>query len=292
MKTAHLLLGALMSVCKLQAGPSVDWISDSYDSFNVVLSGTGLGWSGTITSPSGLWQLSSANLIYYPVSEQNSSKVSIENVGTATFLGALLSQFPKPDPTAFPPFNTASIGTYGGYQDYFNPSAPISDENPLVSGYLAGLGWAGTSAISITSMPNVNNTSSWTWTAMYSACGNNLETPEPNTISFGVQAAIIGMAYRFRKSLKHDGPFSNAVKNVLFRRQIPVVVRSRASQFGCRAQAEAAHRDARGGFLPQPANSGPADRRNAQSEAHGSHGRQTMTACPKRHEVPESTMQL
>jgi hypothetical protein len=208
MKMTCLLLGTLMAAYKLQAGPSADWISDSCGSFNVVLSGTGPGWSGTITSPSGLWQLSSANLIYYPVSEQNSSKVSLENVGAATFLGSLLPQFPKPDPTAFPPFNAASIGTYGGYQDYFNPSAPISDENPLVYGYLSGLGWGGTSTISITSMPNVNDTSSWAWTACYSACGENLEAPEPNTISFGVLAAIFWTAFRFRQSPKRNNLFS------------------------------------------------------------------------------------
>ena len=212
MKMTCLLLGALMAACKLQAGPSVDWISDSYGSFNVVLSGTGPGWSGTITSPSGLWQLSSANLIYYPVSEQNSSKVSIENAGAATFLGSLLPQFPEPDPAAFPPFNTASIGTYGGYQDYFNPSAPIGDENPLIYGYLAGLGWGGMSAILVTSMPNVNNPSGWTWTAEYSACGNNLEAPEPNTISLGALAVMLGMAYGFRKSLKRNRSITSSLE--------------------------------------------------------------------------------
>jgi hypothetical protein len=221
MKMTCLLLGAFMSVCKLQAGPSVDWISDSCGSFNVVLSGTGPGWSGTITSPSGLWQLSSANIIYYPVSEQNSSKVSIENVGAATFLGALSPQFSKPDPAAFPPYNTASIGTYGGYQDYFNPSAPIKDENPLVYGYLTGMDWGGTSTISITSMPNVNDISSWAWTASYSACGESLEAPEPNTLSIGALAAIFGMAYGFRNSLKRDKPFSNTVNRTSKSYEVP-----------------------------------------------------------------------
>jgi hypothetical protein len=227
-----------MTACKLQADPSVDWISDSCGSFDVVLSGTGPGWSGTITSPSGLWQLSSANIIYYPITEQNAPKVAIDNAGAATFLGSLLPQFPMPDPTAFPPFNTVSIGTYGGYQDYFNPSAPISDENPLVYGYLAGLEWDGMSTISITSMPNVNDPSSWAWTASYSAFGENLEAPEPNTISFGALAVMFGMAFGFGKSLKRDGLFSNAVKNALFRKQIPVVVTATANQFGCRVQPE------------------------------------------------------
>jgi hypothetical protein len=240
MKITHLFLGALMLVCKLQAGPSVDWISDSYGSFNVVLSGVGPGWSGTIMSPSGLWQLSSANIIYYPVSEANASKVFIDNAGAATFLGSLSSQFTEPDPTAFPPFNTVSIGTYGGYQDYFYPTAPIKDGNPLVYGYLSGLDWSGMSIFSITSMANVNDPSSWAWTASYSACGENLEAPEPNTISFGALAVMFGMAFGFCKSLKRDGLFSNAVKNVLFRKQILVVVTTTASQFGCQVQPESA----------------------------------------------------
>ena len=208
MKITHLLLGALIAASKLQAGPSADWISDSNGSFDVILSGTGPGWSGTIVSPSGLWQLSSANIIYYPVSEQNLSEVSIDNVGAATFLGSLSSQFPMPQTSAPAPFNTASIGTYGGYQDYFNPSAPIKDGNPLVYGYLAGLDWSGMSTFSITSMPNVNDTSSWAWTASYSACGQSLEAPEPGTISIGGLAALFAMACRFRKSVKRDGLFS------------------------------------------------------------------------------------
>ena len=240
MKVTHLLLGALMSVCKLQAGPSVDWISDTYGSFNVVLSGIGPGWSGTITSPSGLWQLSSANVIYYPVPEQNTSKVFIDNVGAATFLGSLSPQFTGPDPSTPVPFNTVSIGTYGGYQGYFYPAAPIKDGNPLIYGYLSGLDWSGMSIFSITSMPNVNDPSSWAWTASYSAGGENLEAPEPNTISFGTLAIIFGMAFGFCKSLKRDGLFSNAVKNVLFRKQILVVVTTTASQFGCQVQPESA----------------------------------------------------
>jgi hypothetical protein len=238
MKINCLLLGALMAACKLQAGPSIDWISDSSSSFDVVLTGTGPGWSGTITSPSGLWQLSSANIIYYPTTGQNGSKIMIDNVGTATFLGSLSPQFAEPVPSSLPPFNTVSLGTYGGYQDFFNPTAPIKDGNPLVYGFLTGLDWDGASTISVNSMPNVNNASGWAWTASYSACGENLAAPEPNTISFGALAVIFGMAYGFRDRLKRDKLFCHEVRNVLFGKPIPVVVRTTASQFGCRIQPE------------------------------------------------------
>jgi hypothetical protein len=202
MKTTWILLGALVTACKLQAGPSIVWISDSYNSFDVMLSGTGLGWSGTVTSPSGLWQLSSANIIEYPAPGQNASLVSIENVGVATFLGSLSPQFPQPDPSALAPFNAVSLGTYGGYEDYFSPVAPIDDRNSLVYGYLAGLDWSGMSTITVTLIPNTINVSSWQWIATYSASGESLEAPEPNTISIAALAIIFGMAALFCKKLK------------------------------------------------------------------------------------------
>ena len=197
-----------MTVCKLQAAnPSVNWISDSSGSFDVILTGTGPGWSGTIKSPSGLWQLQSANLIGCPV--QISSLVFVENVGHATFLGELPPEVPAPSPSAIVPFNTPSIGTYGGYMDYFSPVVPIKDENDLAYGYLNDLSdfgpyqdWSGLSTISITSIPNPNDPSTWTWMASYSACGENLEAPEPNAISFAVVAAIFGIARVFCKSPK------------------------------------------------------------------------------------------
>jgi hypothetical protein len=212
MKIACVLLGALMATCKLQAGPSVDWISDSSSSFDVVLTGTGPGWSGTVTSPSGLWQLSSADIIDYPASGQNSSEVFIDNSGVATYLGALSPQFPAPDPAAFAPFNTVSIGTYGGYQDYFNPLAPINDGNSLIYGYLAGLDWSGMSTITVTSMPSLNSTSGWDWSANYSACGGSLAAPEPSPISLAALAGVIIIASSFREKLKRDRTLSGAVK--------------------------------------------------------------------------------
>lgn len=212
-----------MAACKLQAGLSVNWISDSSSSFDVILTGTGPGWSGTITSPSGLWQLYSANIIDYPASGQNTPQVFIDNVGVATFLGSLSPQFPTPDSSALVPFNAASIATFGGYQDYFNPVTPINDGNPLVDGYLAALHWGGMSTISVTSLPNLINESTWTWTANYSACGLSLEAPEPNTLSFGVLAITFGMAYRFRKSLKCDRLLSSRRNSIRFGRQFPVI---------------------------------------------------------------------
>ena len=203
-----------MTVCKLQAAdPAVNWISDSYGSFDVVLTGTGPGWSGTVTSPSGLWQLFSANVINLQCPSPASSLVFVENVGNATFLGQLPPQVPAPNPSAMAPFNTPSIGTYGGYMDQFSPAAPINDENSLVYGYLNDLSdfgpyqdWSGMSTISITSIPNPDDPSTWIWMASYAACGENLEAPEPSTISFAALAAIFGILRVFCKGRKSVTP--------------------------------------------------------------------------------------
>ena len=98
MKRIYAFLGTLITVCKLQADPSIDWISDSYSAFDVILGGSGPGWTGTITSPSGLWQLSSENVIEYPYALFPGGPVwvHIQNFGLATFLGQLPPQLPPP----------------------------------------------------------------------------------------------------------------------------------------------------------------------------------------------------
>jgi hypothetical protein len=115
-------------------------------------------------------------------------------------------QMPAPDPFATAPFNTVSIGTYGGYMDSFSPNALITDENNLAYGFLHDLSdcgpylnWSGMSSISITSMPNPDDISTWTWMAKYAASGENLEAPEPNTISIAGLAAVFGITRLFCK---------------------------------------------------------------------------------------------
>jgi len=186
-----------MTVCGLQANPSVQWVSDSFNSFDVILSGTGPGWTGTVTSPSGLWELTSGNIIQYP--SIVSGSVMIDNYGYATFLGQLPSDYPAPNQ-----FNSSvSIGTFGGYNQFFDPAGSITDGNPLDYGYLINANWWGDSTISVTSMPTLSDMSTWEWAAEYKASGGNLEVvpvPEPTTISLSALAAILGIASRFRKN--------------------------------------------------------------------------------------------
>ncbi len=199
------MLLPLAMACSLHAGPApfVQWIADSTSAFDVVLTGTGAGWSGTLMSPSGDWKLQSANIIAYTCANPSSPQVAVDNSGNATFEGALSPQLPAPNPSANAPFNAATIGTYGGYLDHFNPVAPISDKNGLVYGYLSDLSdfgpyldWSGLSTISITSMPDPNDPSTWTWMAQYTACGQNLAAPEPNALSIIALAGVLVICKR------------------------------------------------------------------------------------------------
>jgi len=199
-----------MAAGPLRADPTIDWISDSYSSFDVILMGTGLGWSGIITSPSDLWQLDSANIIQYPFpgGDPNQPPVMLDNYGHATFLGQLPPQFPPPGSNTVT--QTAAVGTFGGYQQFFQPVAPINDGNPLNYGYLCELSsfgpyenWSGSSTFSVTSIPDTNDVSTWTWMAEYSASGESLQitsTPEPDTLALGAVAILLGILSGTRRA--------------------------------------------------------------------------------------------
>ena len=206
MRRILLCLALSLSAGALHAEPEFTWNGDSSTNFDLVISGTGEGYSGTVTSPSGLWQLQTANEIVFPSAE--SGKVGVGNEGTATYLGSLGPQIPPPNSSSSPPFNTLCVGTPGGYMDYFMPNAPINDGNPMNSGYLAQAlfplqDWSGISTISITSMPNPHDPSTWTWTAEYEGSGVSLAAaPEPKAISIICLAAVMGLLPRLYKKRK------------------------------------------------------------------------------------------
>jgi hypothetical protein len=68
------------------------------------------------------------------------------------------------------------------------------------------------STITVTSMPSLNSTSGWDWSANYSACGGSLAAPEPSPISLAALAGVIIIASSFREKLKRDRTLSGAVK--------------------------------------------------------------------------------
>ena len=135
----------------------------------------------------------------------------ISNQGHATFLGQLPSLYPAPSGSG-----GVTIGTAYNYLDFRPTTVPVNDHNLLNAGYLASynqqpgtfppaLNWNGNSTISITSMPDLNDISTWTWTEEIFGSGTSLQVtpaPEPATISLGALAAMVGLAFRFCKSRK------------------------------------------------------------------------------------------
>lgn len=80
-RAALLILSLAFASSGSGALVSVAWNADSYSGWEVTLTGTGLfsgtdpvygpsgpavGWTGVVTSPSGLWQLDTVNTCYYP----------------------------------------------------------------------------------------------------------------------------------------------------------------------------------------------------------------------------------
>jgi hypothetical protein len=201
---------------------TVNWVSDTYNSYDVILSGTGLGWAGTVSSPSGLWQVDSDNFIEYSPEPYTTYSVDVGNTGDAVYLGQLPSQYPTPTPyqpsqIGGPNLSGAAIYSGNNYVDVFQPIAPINDGNWFgeQGSYLCqgrsdpvdypNLNWSGSSTISVTSIPNVNDTSTWTWQAEYYASGTSLQpAPEPATISIATLATVLGIASIKRKQRKLD----------------------------------------------------------------------------------------
>ena len=203
MKTILSVLGGALLAFRLHADPYVNWVSDSYSSFDVILSGTGFGWSGDVLSPSGLWQLSTANTILYPAPNGNPDNPPdgrLDNFGQAIFLGSLPSQFPAPDSNLF---NNVSVTTQP-CGSYFNPATLGVNSGPMHYGYLGDLfmygyqGWNGNASFTITAIGNVNDPSTWDWTAEYQASGESLGTlpiPEPASAVLVALAGCIGWGW-------------------------------------------------------------------------------------------------
>jgi hypothetical protein len=174
----------------VRADVSIQWNADSYSAFDVIISGSG-SWQGTITSPSGLWQLNANNSFdyntYYP-----SQPIWIGNYGVMTFLGQIPSNI---DPNPLPDDNQLKTQVY---EDPHSLLDPIQDNNNWSEGFtfLSNLGWSGQVPTTITSLPVVTDSSTWTWISEYTASGPSLApatepVPEPETASLGLAALLL-----------------------------------------------------------------------------------------------------
>jgi len=175
--SALMLFSVLAAGTAARADVSIQWNTDSYSAFDVIISGTG-GWQGTITSPSGLWQLSAQSTFGIDYTDYPGAPVNVGGFGAVTFLGQISPNL-DPDPS---PFDRQMVTQ--GYNDFFPSSPPFQDGAYWESLYfLTDLGWQGWSPIIVTSTPDINDPSTWNWVSEYTANGPSLEVvPEPATV--------------------------------------------------------------------------------------------------------------
>ena len=185
MKTRKILqLPALILALTLADAPRSQavvytWNTDTSTAFDVAISGTGLWSNSTLDSPSGHWAVGAH--VWFAADSPSPGWCSIANGGDrTTFLGPIngFSQPPQP------------YEIIQGYADYFLQSAPIHDGASFESGNFPKNFWTGTALVTITSMPNPHDASTWTWIDEVSG----QMVPEPSTLSlfivgFGFLAA-------------------------------------------------------------------------------------------------------
>jgi hypothetical protein len=175
-------LVALLMTSQLRANVIINWTADSLSAYDVIISGSGLasdqtfgtaaGFTGTITSPSGLWQLVSQNYCWNSGPSGGSNGftpdqdvLQISQEGYVNFLGQLADS------------GSFMCETPGGYTDLFPPNAPLSDGDMLFGDF------SGATHFTISSLPDLNAPSTWTWTIEYQASGPTLDVvPEPGTV--------------------------------------------------------------------------------------------------------------
>ena len=194
------VVGLAVSVAVVaRADINVQWVQDSYTAFDVVITGAswtpgnsfGTGWEGTFTSPSGLWQLYGQVWGGYGYGADG-NLIDVGNYGGMTFLGSFpLNIDPDPMPSDY-------TMTTQPYNDFFSPTAPIEDGAGWIHGFLVeGVGWHGWNPITISSMPVLADTTTWTWTAEFKATGPSL-APEPRFLSLGFLALLVFAPKRVR----------------------------------------------------------------------------------------------
>ena len=179
---------------------SMLWNADTYSNVDVTITGMGstdlsqagnLLATGTVISPSGVWELifwMSGNY------EQEGAYFHFGSRADLIFLGNVRC-LTDPNFTIINP----AIGSEG-YGDFFlMPVKPFRDGGALMFGALASpQEWRGFHTFDIGSIPDPYDTSTWGWTGQFSISGPTLiPVPEPGTaalvsidLAFGVMARI------------------------------------------------------------------------------------------------------
>ncbi len=191
--TTVILLFNLVTLLVARADLSIIWNTDNYSAFDVTVSGVGrdptiplysdpystnlnAGCAITLTSPSGLWEVSLYCRAFAGIGSEPYFVISTR--GNVNFLGP-------------PPNNGAWMATtgYGDIIPLFTP-LPVDDGAFLENGPLVFYGWQGWQGVNITSTPDLYDASTWTWTSECYASGPSL-VPEVRTSSLLLMGLLL-----------------------------------------------------------------------------------------------------
>ena len=153
MRAFALIIPLLFLVASKTHAISIDWHEDSPERFNVTFVGTGLSWGDTIVSPSGLWQLQASFFGRYAPDHAPDHPINMSHAATVTFL---------PDQW----WMRAAI-----YNHYLPISTPQRGSGWDIRTEQFLWDWTGSLPFSITSMPILEDSSTWTWMATITASG-------------------------------------------------------------------------------------------------------------------------
>lgn len=197
MKTKTFLL-AILATTALASAAHADlnilWNVDNSSGFDLTVSGTGgfdvnpasAGFHTTsLISPSGLWEYMGGSGAYV---DTFNNVFKIGGGGNVNFLG----------PTLVPVYDEISPSLQAdGYSDPFPlSSTTLHGEQIFLDGMLRP-DWSGSTTIDVTSIPDVNDASTWVWSAHFYASGPApTPAPEPATIYLGIAGGLMAFALR------------------------------------------------------------------------------------------------
>lgn len=176
-----LLSAAVTWVCAVTASSqSFVWSPDSNTGFHLGISGTGSNWSGTVTSPSGLWKVSSGFQLG-PLLVNRGADVLFTISGTGI--------------TYFPVDSSLGFGADG---EGVATNTPFLYRDATFVYFSFPPGWLPTGEfVSFNWSPS---TPAGSWSLSVSLSGPELPVPEPNPLLL-VGFAIGGLAFTHRVSV-------------------------------------------------------------------------------------------
>jgi VPDSG-CTERM motif len=159
---------------------SIDWIEDdSYSRFDARITGVGLPYVDTITSPSGLWQLYTKNVgfLYETGNPEVGTMIATSIYATLDFLGGS-ARANHSEASAYLELFPASLTSFGSGAVLLG----IFPDNAKTRNDF----WEGQIFLAVTSIPDLSDNSTWTWVANYHAVGGSLRPVPDSGTTFGL----------------------------------------------------------------------------------------------------------